>query len=389
MITLLSRIFIPKEKENDYFYVRKAYGMICSVFGIFLNMLLFALKLVVGILTSSVAIMADAFNNLSDAGSSVITLIGVVCAGRRADREHPFGHGRVEYVSGFIVSLVILLVGFEFLKDSIFKIFHPDELFVTAGSLLVLCASILIKIYMACYNHAIGKRLDSSVMKATAMDSLSDALSTFVVLVSSVVMKLTGKNLDGAAGIFVALFILWTGYQAARETMTLLLGRKPNHEIVEKIRNIVMSHENVLGIHHIIVHDYGPERKMISLHLEMPGEKNVFEMHDLIEHIEADLDRELSCESVIHMDPVETGNEELTKLRRGTEELIETLGEELSIHDFRVVRIEDEKDHILFDVVVPFDFSLTKEELREKIIEEMEKRYPDYVCVIKLDQDYI
>ena len=287
MVTLLAKIFI-KDSE-DKIKQREAYGMLCGVIGILFNVLLFIGKFLAGTLSNSIAITADAFNNLSDAGSSIVTLLGFKLAGAKPDTEHPFGHGRIEYVSGLVVAAAILLMGYELVRDSIGKIMHPEETEFTLLVAVILIASILVKLYMAYYNRAIGKKLDSAAMKAVATDSLSDTAATTVVLLASVFTHFTGIKIDGYCGLVVGLLVGYAGFDAARETLNPLLGQPPAHEFVEKIDEIVMSHSEVCGMHDLIVHDYGPGRQMISLHAEVPAEGNILELHDVIDNIENEL----------------------------------------------------------------------------------------------------
>ena len=287
MVTLLAKIFI-KDSE-DKIKQREAYGMLCGVIGILFNVLLFIGKFLAGTLSNSIAITADAFNNLSDAGSSIVTLLGFKLAGAKPDTEHPFGHGRIEYVSGLVVAAAILLMGYELVRDSIGKIMHPEETEFTLLVAVILIASILVKLYMAYYNRAIGKKLDSAAMKAVATDSLSDTAATTVVLLASIFTHFTGIKIDGYCGLVVGLLVGYAGFDAARETLNPLLGQPPAHEFVEKIDEIVMSHSEVCGMHDLIVHDYGPGRQMISLHAEVPAEGNILELHDVIDNIENEL----------------------------------------------------------------------------------------------------
>lgn len=388
MITLLGRIFIKNTGEYQNPQVRRRYGILCSIFGIFLNVILSGIKFFAGANTGSVAIMADAFNNLSDAGSSVITLVGFKFAGMEPDNEHPFGHGRFEYVSGLIVALSIILMGFELGRSSVEKIIHPELMETGIVAIVILIISILVKLYMAFYNSFIGKKIASSAMKATAMDSLSDAVATTVVLGDMLIMHFAGINVDGYCGALVALFILWAGYQTAKETVSPLLGGKPDAELIEQIHQIVLEHRGVVGIHDVIVHDYGPGRMMLSLHVEVPGDENIFKLHELVEHIENDLDKALHCESVIHMDPVETKNEVVLAMRKNITDLVNRLDSSLTIHDFRMVT-GDSHTNLIFDVVVPRAFEMTDEELRKKIAEQIRMNYPNHYAVIKVEKAYV
>ena len=302
MITCLAKFWIRESDSEEK--KRRVYGTLGAVVSIFLNICLFTGKYLAGFLSGSIAIMADAFNNLSDAGSSFISLIGFVFSGKKPDLDHPFGHGRIEYLAGLGVSFLILLMGVELAKNSVQKILHPVSVQISTLSIAVLSASILVKLYMAYYNHAIGKKIRSATMAATATDSLSDAAATTVVLLAMLFLALTGINIDGYCGILVAVFILAAGIGAAKETVSPLLGQAPDPEFVKEIKELVMQHEEVLGIHDMAVHDYGPGRVMVSLHAEVSGDGNIYELHDLIDRIERELKEKLHCETVIHMDQV-------------------------------------------------------------------------------------
>ena len=315
MIQLLSKIFIKNREDVANPGVRKAYGTLCGLTGIFLNICLFAGKYFAGMISGSIAITADAFNNLSDAGSSFITLVGFWLAGKKPDPDHPFGHGRFEYISGFVVSMAILLMGLELGKSSVSKIFHPVPVDTGGVAMGILVVSVLVKGYMAFYNRVIGNKIDSAAMRATSADSISDMVATGVVFLSMLVNRFAHINIDGICGVLVAVFILYTGVEAAKETLGALLGTAPDREYVQEIRNLVMAHEGVKGIHDLIVHDYGPGRRMISLHAEVPGDGDVYVMHDMIDCIERELRQKLQCDATIHMDPIEVDNEQLNEMK--------------------------------------------------------------------------
>lgn len=385
MITVLAKLFV---KETEPEKMRKSYGTLCSIVGILLNILLFVGKYFAGVISGSVAITADAFNNLSDAGSSFITMIGFVFAGKKPDPDHPFGHGRFEYVSGFIVSMAILFMGYELLKSSIDKILHPQAVDTSSISIIILLISIGVKIYMAFYNFRIGKQIDSTAMKATAIDSLSDTVATTVVLIAMIVMRYSQIHIDGVCGVVVALFIIYAGFCAAKDTMDPLLGQAPDREFVEKIESIVMSYDEVCGIHDLMVHDYGPGRCIISLHAEVPGNLDIFYIHDVIDCIEVRLREEMLCEAVIHMDPIETDNEEIKKIRKQVEKLVCQISEEMTIHDFRMVS-GPSHTNLIFDAVLPYNLKMTEKEVKDKIEELIEGMDGNYFAVVKIDQSYI
>lgn len=388
MVVWIAKKFIRNAENVSDKDVRGSYGILCSVMGILFNLLLFIGKYVAGVLSGSIAIVADAMNSMSDAGSSIITLIGFRFAGKKPDPDHPFGHGRVEYISGLIVSFLVLLMGFELGKSSIEKILHPEE--IQGGWLIIsiLIISILIKCYMAAYNHRIGKMINSAAMKATATDSLSDAVSTTVVLGCTIASKFTSFNLDGWCGLVVSVLVLYAGYGAVKETMDPLLGQPPEEEFVEEIKNLVMSHEGIVGIHDMIVHDYGPGRVMISLHAEVPGNGDIYELHDMIDIVEREIKSELGCEATIHMDPIAVGDERTDAYKKMVLQVIKDIDEVLSIHDFRIVP-GTTHTNLVFDVLAPAGYSTEDKELIEKIQEKIQGRDNTLFAVIKIDHAYV
>ncbi len=367
---------------------RSAYGKLCGTVGIVLNLLLFIGKFVAGVISNSIAITADAFNNLSDAGSSLVTLIGFKLAEQKPDSDHPFGHGRMEYLSGLIVSAVILMMGFELVKDSIDKILHPTGVDFSFVVLLILVVSILGKCYMAFYNYRYGKRFESSTLKATAVDSLSDCVSTTVVLIATIVGHYTDVQIDGFCGIAVGILIFVAGINAAKETLSPLLGEAPDPEFVEQIEEIVMNYDkdSIIGIHDLIVHDYGPGRRVISLHAEVPAEGNMMSLHDVIDNLEMKLRTDLGCLTTIHMDPVVTTDERVKELKERCTEVVKGIGDKLTLHDFRVV-FGDTHTNMIFDVVVPYEFYLSDSETTKLIQEKVwEKIGENYFVVITIDK---
>ena len=386
MITCLAKFWIRESDSEEK--KRRVYGTLGAVVGIFLNICLFTGKYLAGFFSGSIAIMADAFNNLSDAGSSFISLIGFVFSGKKPDLDHPFGHGRIEYLAGLGVSFLILLLGVELAKNSVQKILHPVSVQISTLSIAVLSASILVKLYMAYYNHAIGKKIRSATMAATATDSLSDAAATTVVLLAMLFLAVTGINIDGYCGILVAVFILAAGIGAAKETVSPLLGQAPDPEFVKEIKELVMQHEEVLGIHDMAVHDYGPGRVMVSLHAEVSGDGNIYELHDLIDRIERELKEKLHCETVIHMDPIDVGNVKTVEMKEEMVKLVKAIDERLTIHDFRMVT-GTTHHNMIFDVVIPADFKLSQEELKDIIQMKVWEKWPDYYVVIDVDTAYV
>lgn len=384
MISLLAKIFIKGNSKDS----RKAYGKLCSIVGIFLNVCLFAGKYFAGVITGSIAVTADAFNNLSDAGSSFITLVGFSLAGKKPDTDHPYGHGRMEYISGFVVAIAIILMGFELGKSSIAKILKPEVIDTGALAMVILVASILVKLYMFSYNYAVGKKIDSAAMKATATDSLSDSVATFVVLLSVLAARFFDINIDGWCGTAVAAFILFAGYNAAKDTLDPLLGKLPEPEFVKDIEETVMKHSMVTGIHDLVVHDYGPGRVMISLHAEVPGNLDIFDIHEEIDNIELELKDKFGCDAVIHMDPVETDNELLTALKAKISDLVVSMYEGAMIHDFRMVQGKGHTN-IIFDVVIPFSCKDTTKEITQKILQAVKSINKTYELVLQIDRPYV
>ena len=386
MITMLAGLLklegMPSDKK------RSAYGKLCGGVGIVLNVFLFIGKFIAGLLSNSIAITADAFNNLSDAGSSIVTLVGFKLAEQKPDSDHPFGHGRMEYLSGLMVSAVILLMAFELLKDSIEKIVNPVAVEFSAIVLIILLASIAVKCYMALYNFRIGKKIDSAALKATATDSLSDCVSTTVVLIATIIGHYTNIQIDGYCGVAVGVLIFIAGYHAAKDTLDPLLGQAPDPEFVEEIEQMVMQFdpESIVGVHDLIVHDYGPGRRVISLHAEVPAEGDMVSLHDVIDNLEAKLRIEMGCLTTIHMDPVATKDERVLALKSQCNDIVKNIGESLSLHDFRVV-LGESHTNLIFDVVVPYEFALSDQEttkmIQEKVWEHIGKNYYTVIHVDK------
>lgn len=388
MVTLLSRIFIKDYNNTSNEKVRRAYGMLSSIVGILLNILLFAFKYFAGILSGSIAITADAFNNLSDAGSSIITLIGFKFSGMKPDPTHPFGHGRIEYISGLAVSVAIIVMGFELLKSSVIKIFHPSKIDTSLIAMLILVASICVKLYMYIYNTSISKKIKSQTVKATAIDSISDSIATSVVLLSIIVMKFTGFNIDGISGVLVALFILFAGCSSCRDTLNPLLGRAPEKEFVDKAKEILLSHEIVKGVHDLIVHDYGPGRIYISVHAEVYGDENIFVIHDAIDCIEKELNEKLNCESVIHMDPIEFNNEKISLMRSKVSKVVKTLNKDITIHDFRMIE-GPTHTNLIFDAVIPFEVKENEKEVKLQIESLVSENFENCIAIVTIDNPYV
>lgn len=388
MVTeFLVKHFIKNNEETKNQQVRQQYGVLGGVVGIICNIILFVLKLIAGILTTSVAITADAFNNLSDAASSVVTLVGFKMAGKPADREHPFGHGRIEYIAGLIVSMVIILMGIEFIKSSAEKIISPEIETIGMVSIIILIFSILLKLWMSSFHKKLGKMIDSATMKATAMDSLSDVIATIAVLVGIVITYFTGVSVDGYAGIIVSLFIIYTGIMTAKETLDPLLGQAPDDKLVNAIEKKVLSYEGVVGVHDLIIHNYGPGRVMVTLHAEVPCDANILEMHDTIDLAERELKKTFGCEVTIHMDPIATDDELVSKVYQKVGLFIQEIDQRLTVHDFRMVA-GPTHTNLIFDVVVPFGFHLDDEQLQREIDQQAKQLDETFETVVNIDKKF-
>lgn len=387
MLTLLINLLIKNKDNIKDAKVREQYGILCGGYGIFLNLLLFTGKFIAGSLSASIAMTADAFNNLSDAGSSLISLLGFKLAGQKPDPEHPFGHGRMEYISGLIVSAVIMIMGYELIKDSIDKIIHPEEITFSIVSVIILAASIGIKFYMAFYCKRIGKKIESATLLATSTDSLSDTISTFVVLASAFAAHLWGIRLDGWCGLAVGILIIIAGIKAAKETVSPLLGEPPAEDFVKEIETIVLSHEPICGIHDLVVHNYGPGRVMITLHAEVPASGNISELHDVIDTAEVELRNKLGCHATIHMDPITVGDPETDALKNRISGIIANNPGLISFHDFRVVK-GPTHTNLIFDVVASYSYAASDEDIKQLVSAEVQKLSPTYFAVITVDRDY-
>lgn len=388
VLNWLLRAFVPNHENTEDPAVRERYGRLAGTAGIVLNLLLFLGKLLAGILTGAISVMADAFNNLSDAGSSVVTLVGFRLAGQEADADHPFGHGRMEYLAGLVVSMLILLVGVELGKSSVEKILRPEETELTILTGVILICSVLVKLWMGWFNGTLSRKIKSDALKATAADSHTDAVATSVVLIGLVVTHITGLNLDGWLGLLVAVFILKAGFGAARDTLDPLLGKAPEPDEVRAIEDVILSHRQVVGIHDLIIHDYGPGRRMMSVHAEVASDADILEVHDVIDHIERELNRKFRIEAVIHMDPIQIGNPLVDELRELTAELAAEIHPDLTIHDFRITA-GPLRTNLIFDVVVPYGAGLSDGEVRQQLTQKLKERDENYYAVIQVDHSYV
>ena len=388
MTQLLIRLFIKHPSDTKDPAVRTAYGNLASLVGMACNILLCVGKLTVGTLFGSIAIMADALNNLSDASSNVVSLIGFRLASKAPDAEHPYGHARYEYLAGLVVSVTILAIGLSLGKESIGKVLHPTPVVFSWLSLGVLAVSIAVKLWMSRLNRTVGQRIASETLLATAADSRNDVLTTGAVLLSTILCRVTGWNvIDGIMGVAVAAFILWSGWGLVMDTLSPLLGETPSPELVAHIEQTVMSYPGVLGVHDLMVHDYGPGRLMITLHAEVPAHGDIMAMHDVIDNIEKELMEKLHCHAVIHMDPVDTDDASIARLREQVAELVKQVEPSLTIHDFRVVR-GTTHDNLIFDAVLPFSSSKTPAQAAQEIRALVRTMDGNYYAVVTVEHSY-
>ena len=388
MTEFLVNKFIKDSANIESTEVRTRYGMLASVVGIFCNVLLFSVKLAIGLILSSLAVTADAFNNLSDAASSIISFVGVKMAGKPADAEHPFGHGRIEYIAALIVSFLVIEVGFTFFKSSISKIMHPEEITFDPVPFIILILSILVKLWMAFFNNKLGKRIDSKVMLATAADSLGDVITTSATVISIVICHFTSINVDAIAGLIVSGIVIWSGVSIAKDTLEPLIGQRVPSELYQKITDMVESYEGIVGAHDLIVHNYGPNRSMATIHAEVPNDVSIEASHEIIDRIERDAKKKLNILLVIHMDPVEMRDEEVLELRDKTSHIVHALDPELHFHDFRVLK-ENEQKNLIFDLVVPDSYTeKDANRVMHQLIALLHEIEKNVDCIITLDRSF-
>ncbi len=388
MTDLLLKIFVKDSDNISDVKVREKYGALSGSVGICINIILFLIKLLAGIITASISIMADAFNNLSDAGSSIVTLIGFKMAGKPADNDHPYGHGRVEYITGLIIAFVILVMGFELLKSSIEKIIEPEDIEFSFVSFGILVFSIFAKLWLAIFNKSLGKKINSSAMFATASDSLNDSIATTVVLIGLLIVKFFGINIDGYAGVIVAVFVLYSGYETAKDTLQPLLGMPPDPNFVKDIQNCVLENEKIHGIHDMIIHDYGPSRTIVSLHAEIPSDINLIEAHEIIDEAEERIKRKFDCDISIHLDPIVLNDEFHNEVKEKVQGIIKEISPDLEFHDFRVIR-NVVQTKIVFDVEIPFTFEMSDDEVVREIKSKIKDIDESYYPVINVDKKSI
>ena len=389
MTEFLVRHFVKEYTEIEKVSVRTAYGVLASVVGIFCNVLLFAVKWTIGYLLHSISVMADAFNNLSDAGSSVIGLVGVKMASKPADQDHPFGHGRIEYIAALIVAFLVMEVGFTFLKDAVGKIRNPEELRFQAVSVVILILSVGVKLWMCFFNRKLGRRIDSKVMLATSADALGDVVTTTATIASVLFFRITGVNIDGIVGLGVSLVVMWAGIGIAKDTLEPLIGEAVEPEEYARIKEFVEGYEGVLGSHDLIVHNYGPGRNMASIHAEVPNDVEIETSHEIIDRIERDAFRMLGVFLVIHMDPVETKDVHVMQVHSQVEQIVKALDPAVSIHDFRMINGE-EQVNLIFDMEVPYEYDAKRQdELKTTLIKLLQITDPRYECVITAERSYV
>lgn len=385
MTHFIIKYFIENKKDKkNHTSVRKRYGIVSGYVGIFCNIVLFLIKLFSGIITHSVSITADAFNNLSDAASSIATVLGFQLSGKSPDKEHPFGHGRYEYIAGFIVSIMIILVGAELLKTSVEKIFFPQEITFHISTIIILLISIVVKIWLSVFNQKIAAMIQSSTVKATAMDSFSDVIVTIAVIIGILINHFFNRNIDGYIGVLVAVFILYTGITTAKDTLNPLLGTAPDKEFIEEIKKFILSYDSILGIHDLIVHSYGAEKKLISLHAEVSAHENILKIHNDIDEIERAVKQMFCCDAVIHMDPVDMEDEKTKELYQKIKGIILEIYPDFKIHDFRVVTNATQA-RIFFDVTVPYQWKESDTFICHSIKKEIEKIEKNAVVEITID----
>ena len=389
MTELLVKTFVKDYQNTEEAKVRTAYGVLASLVGIVCNLLLFGGKLAVGLVLHSVSVMADAFNNLSDAASSVIGFIGVKMAEKPADEEHPFGHGRIEYIAALIVSFLVIEVGFTFFKNAIAKIRTPEELSFNRISMGILLASGAVKLWPSFFNKKLGKRINSTVMQATATDALGDVVTTLATMGSILFFYFTKINIDGYVGLAVSLLVMWAGVGIAKDTLEPLIGQSVDPKLYREISEFVESYDGILGSHDLIVHNYGPTKSLASIHAEVPNNVDIETSHEIIDRIERDAAKKLGIFLVIHMDPVETADAQVSEVKAEVQEVLHQMDERLSLHDFRMV--DGEKwINLIFDVVVPFSYGENdRPKLREAIEEEVRSLDERYHCVITFDSGFV
>lgn len=387
MTNLLINLFIKDKNVKDT-KVRTKYGTLSSITGIIVNFILSIVKVVIGVISNSMSIISDGLNNITDAGSSVITMIGFKMSQKKVDNDHPWGHGRMEYISAFIVDMLIVLVGIELFKSSVDKIINPTMPDISTVTIIILVIAIIAKLWLFVFYNKIAKIINSEAIKGNAYDSVSDVISTFVVLLSAIVAKFANVSIDGYVSILVSIFILFTGFKALKETVDILLGTKPDPELVEGIEEFTKKYDMIVGIHDMMIHDYGPGRKIVSFHAEVPANSDICMAHDIIDQMEQDIYDEFNCITTIHMDPIEVDDEEINKMREITEKIVKEINENYSIHDFRMTN-GGGRINLIFDLVVPRDEKVDNEKLKVEVQQKIHSENSKYYAVPKIEHSYV
>lgn len=387
MTDLLINIFI-KDKDIKDTKVRAKYGTLSSITGIIVNFILSIVKVIIGIIANSMSIISDGLNNITDAGSSVITMIGFKMSQKKVDNDHPWGHGRMEYIAAFIVDMLIILVGIELLKSSVDKIINPSMPEISTITITILVIAIIAKLWLFVFYKKIAKIINSEAIKGNAYDSISDVISTFVVLLSAIVAKFSNISIDGYVSILVSIFILFTGFKALKETVDILLGAKPDPELVKGIEEFTKKYEMIVGIHDMMIHDYGPGRKIVSFHAEVPSNSDICMAHDIIDQMEQDIYDEFNCITTIHMDPIEVDDEEINKMRKITENIVKDINKNFSIHDFRMTN-GGGRVNLIFDLVVPREEKIDNDKLKKQVQEKIHSKNKKYYAVPKIEHSYV
>ena len=388
MTNLLIKLFIKNKDDVENQEVRGKYAMLSSITGIIVNVLLSIFKIIIGAIANSMSIISDGINNVSDAGSSIVTMIGFKMSQKKIDADHPWGHGRMEYITALFVDVLILLVGFELLQSSIDKIIHPEMPSISNITIILLVVAILAKLWLFIFYRKIAKKINSAAIKGTAYDSISDSVSTLAVLISAFVARFAGITIDGYVSLLVSIFILITGFKAIKEIIDILLGQKPDPEFVKEIEKFTKQYKEINGIHDIMVHDYGPGRKIVSFHAEVPANANILKAHDVIDQMEQDIFAKFGCITTIHMDPIVVDDEEINTMRKTTEEIVKSINEKFSIHDFRMTD-GGERINLIFDLVIPTDEKIDVEKTVSDIQKKIHETNKKYYAVIKAEHSYV
>ena len=388
MTNLLIKLFIKNKDDVENQEVRGKYAMLSSITGIIVNVLLSAFKIIIGVIANSMSIISDGLNNVSDAGSSIVTMIGFKLSQKRVDEDHPWGHGRMEYITALFVDILIILVGFELLQSSVEKIIHPELPEISNITIILLVVAILVKLWLFLFYRKIAKKINSAAIKGTAYDSISDSVSTLAVLISAFVARFAGISIDGYVSLLVSLFILVTGAKAIKEIIDVLLGQKPDPDFVKSIQDFTKNYKEINGIHDIMVHDYGPGRKIVSFHAEVPANSNILKAHDIIDQMEQDIFEKFGCITTIHMDPIVVDDEEINAMRAETEKIVKEIDENYSIHDFRMTD-GGERINLIFDLVIPAGAKIDVDNLISEVRKEIHSKNPKYYAVIKVEHSYV